>query len=133
MAISKEHKRHGYVVRAGKIKWRVGLWIERIRQRAKRHGMECDLKTNDIVIPDLCPLLGIPLFFTDGKQAANTPSIDRIDNSKGYTRDNIQIISWEANRLKSNVTADQARTMKVFWERLEVRMTPTKSKPDSCN
>jgi hypothetical protein len=29
-----------------------------------------------------------------------SPSIDRIDNDKGYTLDNMQWITWKANRLK---------------------------------
>lgn len=31
------------------------------------------------------------------------PSIDRISNKKGYTKDNIHIISWEDNRFKQSM------------------------------
>ena len=50
-----------------------------------------------------CPILKIP-FATGGKHGRernNSPSIDRIDNNKGYTPDNIQIVSMMFNSFKS--------------------------------
>ena len=59
-----------------------------------------------------CPVLGIQLVpgRSDGASSKNTgwftednsPSIDRLDPSIGYTKENCKIISWRANRLKSN-------------------------------
>lgn len=37
----------------------------------------------------------------------NKISIDRIDSSKGYIKDNIQLVIFEVNRMKSNFTQDQ--------------------------
>ena len=37
----------------------------------------------------------------------NTISIDRIDSSKGYTKDNIQFISIAMNHMKNNMTHEQ--------------------------
>jgi hypothetical protein len=34
-------------------------------------------------------------------------SVDRIDNNSGYTKDNIKVISFRANRLKSNGTLEE--------------------------
>jgi hypothetical protein len=116
--IKEEHKKHGFRTWRGLRKWRVSTWIDRVRLRAKNRGMECEVTTKNISIPEVCPLLGIPLFFTDGEVTSNTPSMDRIDNKRGYTLDNIQVISWEANRLKSNQSLDGVRRMAAFYNKL---------------
>lgn len=83
------------------------------RARAKSKGIEFSLTIDDIVIPETCPVLDIPLFPTVGQgmkpptELPNSPSIDRIDNSKGYVRDNICIISMRANHVKKDSTAEE--------------------------
>ena len=56
-----------------------------------------------------CPVFGFELVFGDDGPMGrnNSPSIDRIDSSKGYTDDNIQIISKLANSMKQNATEEQ--------------------------
>jgi hypothetical protein len=81
--------------------------FKQARHRAKTdyNNMEFTISKEDIVIPTHCPYLGIELkFFSDKNQA---PSLDRIDSSKGYTKDNIQVISRLANQMKSNATKEQ--------------------------
>lgn len=57
----------------------------------------------------LCPILGIELNINSGKPGAytNSPSLDRINPLKGYTKDNIQVISQLANAMKHKATKDQ--------------------------
>lgn len=73
-----------------------------VRRRAKRKDMCFNLTTEDIRghIPDYCPVLHIPLAYDTNSDSS--PSIDRYDNNQGYTKDNINIISNRANRLKSD-------------------------------
>lgn len=52
-----------------------------------------------------CALTGWEL--TPLVKCKNTISIDRIDNSKGYTIDNIQLVAAQANRAKNKWTNDE--------------------------
>lgn len=86
---------------------RVLSMLRSARQRAKLREIEFSLTAEDIVIPATCPILGIPLTTAVGRPTNNSPSLDRIDPSKGYTEDNVQVISYLANTMKSNATAEQ--------------------------
>jgi hypothetical protein len=67
--------------------------------------LECTISEEDIVIPDTCPILGIPLITGTGKGAKpGSISVDRKDSARGYTPDNIQVISQKANIMKSDAT-----------------------------
>ena len=88
------------------------------KQRAKVAELEHTLTIDDIIIPDYCPVLGIKLDTGDRKRKGNAPSIDRIDNSKGYTKENIIFIGNEANKNKNAVTKELCEAiLKVFKER----------------
>lgn len=54
--------------------------------------------------------MGEKLQYIPGGYSDYSPSIDRIDSTKGYTKDNIQIISSIANRMKWNATKEQLIT-----------------------
>lgn len=88
------------------------------KSRAKAIGMAFDLEIEDITIPTVCPVLGFPLSLRDGDKRT-TPSLDRLDSSKGYTKDNVVIISWRANSLKSDATV-QELTWLAEWYRNEM-------------
>ena len=81
------------------------------QRRAKRKVIPFELPNYKSLprVPKYCPILGIPLKVgklkgSNGGGTDNSPSLDRIDNNKGYTKDNIQIISRKANQMKSNAT-----------------------------
>lgn len=71
------------------------------KERAKKYGLEFNLTEEDIVIPDKCPILEVPLVIGTKDDYEYSPSIDRIDNSKGYIKGNINIISKKANSMKN--------------------------------
>lgn len=79
----------------------------RARHRAKRKGLEFSIGVEDIVIPKECPILKRP-FELSGEYS---PSLDRLDSSKGYTKDNIHVISTRANKLKWNSTYEEIKML----------------------
>lgn len=81
--------------------------LESTKRNARTRGLSHNIEHSDIVIPDTCPILGIPLFKTGGKRTDNSPSIDRIDSSKGYIKGNVWCISWRANVIKNNATIQE--------------------------
>lgn len=89
------------------------------RERALELNLEFDLREEDIVIPDICPVLGIPLVIGRGRATDASPSIDRMDPTKGYTRGNICVISWKANRLKSNATLDDMEKVLTYMRLIQ--------------
>jgi hypothetical protein len=88
------------------------------RDRATKKNWDFDLVESDVVVPKVCPALGVPLR-QDGKHArysreADAPSIDRLDSSKGYTRDNIRVVSYRANVLKGDGTAREHELIAAY-------------------
>lgn len=81
--------------------------LDRSKSRARKKGFEHTITIDDIVIPDKCPLLGIPLFPGQGGVCPNSPTLDRIDSSKGYIKDNVWVISYKANTIKNNATLSE--------------------------
>lgn len=86
------------------------------KKRAKQKGIAFDLVSEDLTIPEICPVLGIPLFVGDGTRSANSPSLDRFDNTLGYTKDNVRIISLRANALKNDATVEEMRLILAYME-----------------
>jgi len=82
-----------------------------VKGRATRGGLPFDLEPEDLVIPEVCPVLGIPLFRNTGgnKPTGNSPSVDRIIPELGYTKGNIQIISHRANVMKNDAKPEELR------------------------
>lgn len=102
---------------------RYSMW-NNCRDRARKRGLEFTLTREDIIIPEKCPILGISLEsgFASGRESS--PSVDRIDLTKGYTPDNIQVISYLANRMKNNATLEQLVLLGKWAEKIIIKESP---------
>ncbi len=92
------------------------LW-KAAKKRAKDKQLDFTIDVSDIIIPQFCPLLLIPIVHTVGKGRRNdgSPSLDRLDNSLGYTPANIIVISWRANFLKSDASYQEMFQLMNSW------------------
>jgi hypothetical protein len=84
------------------------------KARAKKFAVEFTISESDIVIPENCPVLGIPLDWRNREYAA---SVDRIDISQGYVPGNVCVISGRANRLKSNATVNEIEAILNYMKK----------------
>jgi hypothetical protein len=80
------------------------MWLG-AKHSARRRELEFTITISDIVIPIFCPVLGLKLTRHSGGETS--PSLDRKNNTVGYTPDNIQVISSRANRLKSDSSVEE--------------------------
>lgn len=87
-----------------------GAWflrkLKRIAGDPERKFSETVDLTLSIYLPDVCPVLGVPLVY-GGERCGNMASLDRWDNSLGYVDGNVYVISLRANQLKKDATSEE--------------------------
>jgi len=91
--------------------------LRNCKNRAKEIGQPFNLTRADIIVPDVCPVLGIPIQKGSAGFHPNSPSVDRFDSTKGYVSGNVNVISWRANALKRDGTLDEFRKIVAYLER----------------
>ena len=96
------------------------LMFRSARGRAKKRKLEFNLVLADIQIPKFCPLLGVKIMQNLGRRGPcpESPTLDRRDSSRGYTRDNVWVISHKANTIKSNSTLEELEQIVKKWKML---------------
>lgn len=89
---------------------RASLLIYRCKQRAKRDGFNFDL-SKELILEKLkigkCEATNIQIELTEFDYNPYAPSIDRIDSTKGYTNDNIQLVCMIYNFCKNKFSTEQ--------------------------
>ena len=104
---SREYSKKNYSTEKRRISYINNIVSElysHAKQRAKSKNLEFNITKDDIVIPKLCPVFNVIL---DVNNKLTSPTLDRIDNSLGYIKGNIKVISAKANRLKNNGTIEE--------------------------
>lgn len=89
------------------------------KTRAKQRNEEFSIDLEDIIIPELCPLLGIRLQYNEGIKQDTSYSLDRIDSTKGYIKGNIWVVSLRANRIKNDSTIEE---LEMILHNLKLRV-----------
>jgi hypothetical protein len=95
------------------------LWLQNCKYRAKKKGLPFNLTLGDLVFPDVCPVLGIPLVMRSGSFSDNSPSIDRTIPSKGYVKGNVGIMSYRANRIKCHASLEDLEAIVAYMRRVQ--------------
>ena len=91
----------------------IGYMLRNLRYSAKRRGIEFNLTLSDLHLTSHCPLLGLKLTYNPIDTACATyndashAAVDRLDNSKGYVKGNVWIISRLANNMKNCASLEQ--------------------------
>lgn len=95
------------------------LFLE-AKARAKARGLEFSISLEDIpAMGETCPLLGHPFPPPDERRTPYSPSLDRVDASKGYVKGNVWIVGYRANLIKNDGTAEEHEMIaKAIRERL---------------
>lgn len=118
--VSKSKTKHGLAPRRGQALEYV-LYCS-AKARAKRDNVPFTLELSDIVIPEYCPVFSnVKLETKKGKLGPqyNSPSLDRLIPSKGYTKENVRVISYYANTIKQNASWDEIQRV-ASWLRTEL-------------
>jgi len=89
------------------------------RSRAKKKKLPFNLSLEDIVVPDVCPVLGLCLETQKEQPSDCSPSLDRMVPDLGYIKGNVKVISKRANTLKSNATIEELEKVLKYLREIE--------------
>jgi len=90
--------------------------IREKKNERKNNGIYINIDPKDIVINEYCPFFNTKLDYNRSPNRGtsfrdvNLFSIDRIDNSKGYVKGNVMLMSRLANTMKRDATIDELKT-----------------------
>lgn len=87
------------IKRLQSFKGRATQMLKSAQMRAAKKGLAFNLDLPWVLerIQAPCELTGLPFELYAKGRGFSSPSIDRRDNSKGYTKDNCRVISWAMN------------------------------------
>lgn len=73
------------------------------KKRAAALGVKYDLDSAYIeaIMPDICPVLRIPIKYGGGEKSIYSASLDRIYPDRGYVKGNVLVMSQLANLMKN--------------------------------
>lgn len=99
----------------------VEYMVRSARTRAKAIGIPFDITSDDVHMPEFCPVLGIRLDNSrrsPSSRAENLPTLDRVNPSLGYVRGNVAVVSHRANRIKSDASLAEVELIAAYIRRM---------------
>lgn len=93
----------------------MGSAFRQIKKRCRVKNLPFDLTLSDLVVPAECPVLKKPMIpVSIGGANPMMPSVDRHVPEKGYTKDNIVIMSHRANTIKGDSTFEEIEALYLY-------------------
>lgn len=114
------------------VKGRAYNLFKSARYSAKQRGLAFDLDLPFITAQlerGYCPVLGLPFDLKSSGKGKHfsplSPSLDRTDSSKGYTKDNVQVVSFWWNAAKNQWSVEfNVMAMRRALEHFDKRKYP---------
>ena len=104
MAQTKEDSRKMYLRKYLTPEFRARMLLRAAKQRCKRNKHKLEITSHWIeerITAGFCEATGLPFVLGSGEgQQPYSPSLDRRDNSQGYTEANTQVVIWMYNLAK---------------------------------
>lgn len=101
------------------------VW-QHLRGKAKRQKLDFNLEVSDLLPMlslEVCPVFEYRLANHNNKGDQDMKaSVDRIDPTRGYTKDNIRFISGRANRIKSDASLVELKALVNWLEQKEYHL-----------
>ena len=118
-AHAAEHNNKRHARRRAEVKqqpdareWALKKMLAEARRRATLTGIDFSITRDDLQVPDICPVFGFKLIYQANRvRLGESASLDRIDPRKGYSKNNVWIISWRANRIKADATVEELQSI----------------------
>jgi endogenous inhibitor of DNA gyrase (YacG/DUF329 family) len=93
--------------------------IRTAKARAKLLKLPWNLVYEDLLpLPTVCPVLGILLNYNNrARDNFDKPTLDRRIPNLGYIKGNVFVVSWRANKLKSDATPEELQKLASYTTR----------------
>jgi hypothetical protein len=110
---------NSHLIKKSRIKNLKSHLLRGAKLRAQKKNLPFEISIDDIIIPEICPVLGIEIKRSEtGIVSPNSASIDRIIPEKGYIKGNIIVVSHRANTIKSNATPEEIIAVGEYYKKL---------------
>lgn len=99
----------------------MALQFKARKQQSLNKGVPFTIELEDLEQPEYCPILGIKLNYAWGGKNGQLrdpakATIDKVIPELGYVPGNVFIISWRANKLKSDVRIEELENILKYMK-----------------